>query len=380
MVLEVIEKMKTEFYKDKDKACMSHGPTDLFKFISEVFNSYESCPFTDLVKSLLSLSFKIISCFQKELKLLIIETQEMSVEVFCAITNANIKFISCLRQYIEMVDRRSELTEEEIHSAVSYSKIIQNFAQLSNSAFIRIQELVLYNISHFFSKVYDYQKFQILKFSEEIFQMIGPFFEMLQTAYSRKLWRFVLKNFSNLFIQMVIVRSVKYKPQEIKLLVKKIEGDVEIMTDIFETHLPNKVIKDNNEGLNDLILCFKGNASEFPTHILNLKLRLMSEFNDNCTKAILRLRKDLSKTQINDIQKKLKEGSKGVEEKIRKETGKMFYKSVMSEFRIRFFVTRFRQRKRERDRVKKMKIKEEKEKEIEEINDNDRLVKIKNII
>jgi hypothetical protein len=58
MVLEVLDKMKTDFDIGEDKICTSHAPTDLFKFISAIFDSYKTAPFPEIAKAFLSLIFK----------------------------------------------------------------------------------------------------------------------------------------------------------------------------------------------------------------------------------------------------------------------------------------------------------------------------------
>ena len=44
LVLQVIERMKTEYYKEKDTICLSHGPVDLFKFVNEIVDISMHCP------------------------------------------------------------------------------------------------------------------------------------------------------------------------------------------------------------------------------------------------------------------------------------------------------------------------------------------------
>lgn len=114
MVLEVLEKMQKDFYKEKETICVSYGPTDLFRFVNEVFDCYEFCPQVDVCKSLLSLIFKIISSFQKEFRLVVSEAQDMGMEVFCALTNSNVKFMGAVRQFMERVNDSSGLEIQEI--------------------------------------------------------------------------------------------------------------------------------------------------------------------------------------------------------------------------------------------------------------------------
>ena len=57
LVMEVLQKMKTEFYLEKT-VCLSHGPVDLFKFLSQIVEMYKFCPQKDVIHNMLSLCFK----------------------------------------------------------------------------------------------------------------------------------------------------------------------------------------------------------------------------------------------------------------------------------------------------------------------------------
>ena len=43
LVLEVLEKMKTIYGKEKETICVSYGPVDLFKFINEIYDLSFAC-------------------------------------------------------------------------------------------------------------------------------------------------------------------------------------------------------------------------------------------------------------------------------------------------------------------------------------------------
>lgn len=124
MILEVLEKMQKDFYKEKDTICVSHGPTDLFRFINEVFDCYTYCPQVDICKSLLSLIFKMISSFQKEFKLVVLEAEDMTMEVFCALTNSNIKFMGAVRTFIERVKNSSGMDVADVQKVIINLKVI----------------------------------------------------------------------------------------------------------------------------------------------------------------------------------------------------------------------------------------------------------------
>ena len=119
LVLQVIERMKTEYYKEKDTICLSHGPVDLFKFVNEIIDQAIYCPSQLVIKGVLGLVAQIINNFQKEYKSLVLEAEDMEMPVFCSLTNSNVKFISALRGVVDRILSCNILKEHEIHSVGS---------------------------------------------------------------------------------------------------------------------------------------------------------------------------------------------------------------------------------------------------------------------
>ena len=67
----------------------------------------------------------------------------MDMEVFCALTNSNIKFLSAARSLIDKVKGINILSEEEILTSLSYNTLMRNFALISNSAYQRIEQITV---------------------------------------------------------------------------------------------------------------------------------------------------------------------------------------------------------------------------------------------
>lgn len=68
LIMTVLEKMKTEYEIEKG-VCLSNGsqtltsgPTDLFKFISQILDMTKYCSHSDVINSMLSLAYKSALC------------------------------------------------------------------------------------------------------------------------------------------------------------------------------------------------------------------------------------------------------------------------------------------------------------------------------
>lgn len=57
MVMQVLENMQKNTYMEGD-ICLSYGPVDLFKFISQIFDGYKYCQQPVICRGILGLCFK----------------------------------------------------------------------------------------------------------------------------------------------------------------------------------------------------------------------------------------------------------------------------------------------------------------------------------
>ena len=222
----------------------------------------------------------MISCFQSDYKECVLKADNMTMEVFCALTNSNVKFISSVRSFMEKVNRDSGMDLADIQKALSYSIIIKNFAQISNSAFVRIQELLVFQINQAFSKVKDYEKLNLEEFLTNTFKELFPIFDMLVSTYSKKLWSHIYVEFSRIFAKMIILLSSKYKTSKISDLTKKIENDKQLVMEIFGEKASKKDKKLGDDIIESVYGVFTLPIDEIINSIIVLRVQLGEVFND----------------------------------------------------------------------------------------------------
>jgi hypothetical protein len=169
--------------------------------------------------------------------------------------------------------------------------------------------------------------------------------------------------------------SVKYKPEQHGQFVEKINSEVEIIQDFFEEmKVHRRTLKTGKEKIDDLLQVLTGNNKKILQNIVNLNINLGDKFNDKCMKCLLRLRKDFTKKQKAKLMKLILKQEENIKQIKKKNLGKLFYRGIMTEFRIHQFVQKFRERKQKRDEIKRKKAQEKKDAEILQINENERLV------
>jgi hypothetical protein len=62
----------------------------------------------------------------------------MSLDIYAALANSNVKFISCLREFMQKVEQESGLDPKTIEGVFNNNQIVKGFGLISNSSFLTI--------------------------------------------------------------------------------------------------------------------------------------------------------------------------------------------------------------------------------------------------
>lgn len=111
-------------------------------------------------------------------------------------------------------------------------------------------------------------------------------FEKLYPTFSKKLWKFILDESVHLFIQMLLICSLKFMPDERLVLVDKIKIDMKSMEELFLNLLSSRDVDPSIEKLTIMINALTGPPNDIPGHIFKLKVALDKKWNDNCSVSI----------------------------------------------------------------------------------------------
>lgn len=93
---------------------------------------------------------------------MVTESDDIALENYCALTNSNIKFISCMRQFLQAFHEQTGLLLENLQKTFQFNFIMKNFAEISNISYTRIQELVRDQIAEAFLSIKDYRSIVIV--------------------------------------------------------------------------------------------------------------------------------------------------------------------------------------------------------------------------
>jgi hypothetical protein len=173
--LEVLEKMKTDLYFEKN-ICMTNGrlrsPQARSTSSDSSTKSSKATTTAAAPKSAMASwassssslsSSRLIQAFQTEFAELVENSNNGETNLFCALTNSNIKFMNCMKEFLESVHKASGISIPVLEKSMSYQKLMKTFAEISNKTFLGIQEVVKILISDKFTGIKDHSGFHFVR-------------------------------------------------------------------------------------------------------------------------------------------------------------------------------------------------------------------------
>ena len=316
----------------------------------------------------------MISNFQTELKVILTEAEDMDLDIYAAITNSNIKFLGVLRDFMNSVSESTGQTIEQVSSSLSYRTIMTKFGALSNSSFIRIQDLIKDRLIDSMMKISSHKKLKLGEFLENTFLSMKVIFDKMYPTYAKKLWRFIFDLLTTYFCQYVIGQSLNYKPNEKEDFVQKLKEEIEITKDIFESIITLKFVADKLKKWEYIVEALESELENLGSSIVNLKVSLGPQYNEKFTKCILRLRTEFDKNEKDKIIETITNFKNEISDVSRKKQGaKLMTQSISTQFYVQQFVDNFKRKIQLKKEIQKKKENEKLKQDLMEINEIDRL-------
>lgn len=88
----------------------------------------------------------------------------MHLNIYAALSNSNMKFMQYMREFLERVELESGQDRDTIRKLFSHSQLMKGFGMISNSSFLRIQDLVEEMLIEDVMSLPDHREFKIVKY------------------------------------------------------------------------------------------------------------------------------------------------------------------------------------------------------------------------
>ena len=150
---------------------------------------------------------------------------------------------------------------------VSNSLLVKGWANISNVSYLRVQAMLQVEMADDFMTISDHKLLIFDDFVEKWFIKLMGNLKKLFKSYGGKTWTFIWAEFTSLYIQMVIFKSAKWKPEELKKLVAKVDGEIITMCNIFKDYVGDKDFSVHENKLQAIKGCFKDPAEQLIKHI-----------------------------------------------------------------------------------------------------------------
>lgn len=160
--------------------------------------------------------------------------------------------------------------------------LLKNFAQISNSALNRIEQLVAAQITYYFSGEKDIKQFSLEAFTKKLMELLGPILAMLQPAYVKKLWKAIGDNLARNYVLMNFALGTQYDEEEIADFRKKVAADLQFLRDLLSQNLNVKDVEELTKIVEWFYLCLKELMEDVIEYIAKIVVKLKGEFGDKC--------------------------------------------------------------------------------------------------
>lgn len=69
---------------------------------------------------------------------MVVESGDIELDIFAALTNSNVKFLGTMREFVEKIANKCNQDVEEVRKAFNYQKLATRFGEISNISFCRV--------------------------------------------------------------------------------------------------------------------------------------------------------------------------------------------------------------------------------------------------
>lgn len=160
--------------------------------------------------------------------------------------------------------------------------LLKNFAQISNSALSRIEQLVAAQISYYFSGENNIKTFSLENFTKKLMDLLGPILSMLQPAYVKKLWKSIGGNLSKNYVIMNFALGIHYDEEEVADYRRKVATDLQFLKDLLSQNVNAKDVEELTNIVEWFYLCLKELMEDVIEIIAKIAVKLKGDFGDKC--------------------------------------------------------------------------------------------------
>ena len=300
-VIESILKSEREIKGVKSEAgeLQTHGPVDLFGFLSKTFDLVKETYNKTVYKELLLLFKESIKQYLIGIDTVLTNMNiVMENEYLIAVANNSFNMITFLNNLIDDMRETKILTVQEINEGLQNKKlmyIINKVSQNSISSFVSQFRLEL---GKEFKNI-NYIDLEMEKILIKTFDIFGKFKPLMNILIIKKCWNEILKLTLYHYITCLLMTANKNQ-KSVEQLRQKINYDTKILTETYEPVVGTNLTKSTLKIMNDLYDFLDVSSYMISHSCLTLRQYIGNSFSISTIKALIKLRSDFSSEEKND--------------------------------------------------------------------------------
>lgn len=136
--------------------------------------------------------------------------------------------------------------------------------------------------------------------------------DMLYPSYAKRLQRYIADLSCQLYIQLALIYSTKIDASDVAGLLERIKADWLKLQQVFETTTSKTRIFRNEKLVGFLTSALEAPFPKLLPKIVNLKIFMKDNFDDNCVKCILRMRREIEVERRHTILEAIKKETQSI--------------------------------------------------------------------
>ena len=306
-IIENILKEEREIkgIKDKSKKYYTRGPNDLFELLERTFDLMKENKNKYLYESILHLFYSSIYQYILGIETTLANTDVIiDKEYLLAMANNSINITNLTNKLLEEVTFMKVLNEDEINKSFKLEKVMGIIHKMAQKAIATLIFFYINEIGQCFKKI-AFISIDLSLILVDIYKIFEPFVENMNKLVQPKFWAEILK--LTLYYYVYILLTSKLKDLTVEKIKEKLKKDSNSLNGTYEGFIGKDLTIATTKILDDIHDFLDISPYMISSSCLTIRQYVGPSFNLNTVKALIKLRTDFKREDINDAMEQCKE-------------------------------------------------------------------------
>ena len=306
-VIENILKEEREIkgIKDESKKYYTRGPNDLFELLERTFDLMKENKNKYLYESILNLNYSSIYQYLLGVETTLLNTDViLDKEYLLSMANNAVNITNLLNKLLEDIKNMKILNENEINKSFKLEQLMAIINNISQKAIATLIYYFINELGQYFKKI-SFTSIDLSLILIDIYKIFEKFMGCMNKLVVQKFWNEILK--LTLYYYVYILITSKLKDITVEQIKTKLKKDSDSLNGTYEGFIGKDLTMSTTKILIDIHDFLDVSPYMISSSCLTLRQYVGPSFNLNMAKALINLRTDFKKEDINDAFEQCKE-------------------------------------------------------------------------